>query len=181
MRKMLGEKVSLHPLRHEDKEILFQWINNRTLVNYGAPYRPISELNHEEWFKAVTRKDDVFFFVIKEKEKKTSIGSCQLHNVHWIHRSAELQIRIGDEKYRNKGYGAEAVELLLQFGFQDLNLHRVYLHLLKDNERARKAYLKAGFVVEGDLHDAAFINGKYVDLQMMSILRDGYEARQSKG
>jgi RimJ/RimL family protein N-acetyltransferase len=178
---MRGKKVSLHPLRYEDKEILFQWVNDRALVNYNAPYRPISESNHEEWFEAVTRKHDVFFFVIKENEKNTTIGSCQLHNVHWVHRSAELQIRIGDEKYRNKGYGAEAIELLLRFGFQDLNLHRVYLHLLKNNERAKKAYMKTGFVVEGDLHEAAFVNGKYVDLQMMSILRDAYQARDSKG
>jgi len=178
---MRGKKVSLHPLRHEDKEILFNWINDRKLVNYNAPYRPISESNHEEWFKAVTRKDDVFFFVIKENEKNTTIGSCQLHNVHWINRSAELQIRIGDQKYRNKGYGSEAIELLLRFGFKDLNLHRIYLHLLKNNERARKAYLKAGFIVEGDFREAVFINGKYADLQIMSILRDGYEARHSTG
>ena len=174
---MRGQKVSLHPLRFEDKEILFKWINDRELVHFNAPYKPVSELEHDEWFKRITQKEDVFFFTIKENEKDVTIGSCQLHNVHQVHRSAELQTRIGDRKYQNKGYGTEAIELLLKFGFQDLNLHRIYLHVLKDNERARKVYLKTGFTIEGELSEAAFINGKYVDVQLMSILRDVHKKR----
>ena len=177
---MRGQKVSLHPLRFEDKEILFKWINDRVLVHFNAPYKPVSELEHDEWFKRITQSEDVFFFIIKENEKDIIIGSCHLHNVHWVHRSAELQTRIGGRKYRNKGYGTEAIELLLKFGFEDLNLHRIYLHVLKDNERARKVYLKTGFIIEGELCQAAFINGKYVDVQLMSILRDAYNKNFSE-
>jgi RimJ/RimL family protein N-acetyltransferase len=178
---MQGQKVSLHPLRLEDKAILFKWINDRELVHFNATYKPVSELEHDEWFKRITQREDVFFFIIKENEKDITIGSCQLHNLHWIHRSAELQTRIGDHKYRNKGYGTEAIELLLKFGFEDLNLHRIYLHVLKDNDRARKVYLKTGFTVEGELCEAAFINGKYLDVHLMSILRDTYKKRVSEG
>jgi diamine N-acetyltransferase len=177
---MRGQKVSLYPLRFEDKDILFKWINDRELVHFNAPYKPVSESEHDEWFKRITQREGVFFFVVKENEKDITIGSCQLHNVHRVHRSAELQTRIGDRRYQNKGYGTETIELLLKFGFEDLNLHRIYLHVLKDNERARKVYRNTGFTVEGELREAAFINGSYVDVQLMSILKDAYKKRTSK-
>lgn len=73
------------------------------------------------------------------------IGTLGLEHFNWISRSAVLGIFIGDEKYRSKGYGTEAINLLLEYGFKYLNFHNISLTLLEVNERAHKCYLKCGF------------------------------------
>jgi len=102
------------------------------------------------------------------------VGSCSLRNILQQAKNAELQIRIGVEYYRNKGYGTSAIKLLLQFGFLDLNLKRIYLNVFSNNLAAIKSYEKVGFIKEGLKRKAVFIEGKYLDVLMMSILDSEY-------
>jgi RimJ/RimL family protein N-acetyltransferase len=80
-------------------------------------------------------------------------------------------IFIGDKDYWNQGYGSDAMQLLLKYGFNSLNLNRIYLHVFDTNPRAIRAYEKVGFVLEGRLRQDIFLNGSYVDVLMMSVLR----------
>ena len=77
----------------------------------------------------------------------------------------------GDKDYWNQGYGSDAMRLLLKYGFNSLNLNRIYLHVFDTNPRAIRAYEKVGFVHEGRLRQDIFLNGSYVDVLMMSVLR----------
>ena len=88
-----------------------------------------------------------------------------------------MQIRLGEAEERGHGYGTEAVRLLLDFAFKDLNLHRVYLRVFVTNEAALRVYEKVGFVREGVLREAAYIDGKYVDVAVLGILRDEHASR----
>jgi RimJ/RimL family protein N-acetyltransferase len=114
----------------------------------------------------------VVIFGIREVAGGRLVGSCQLLGINPTHRKAELQIRIGDADARGRGYGREAVDLLLDFAFEDLNLHRVELTVLEGNEPAMKTYLSAGFAREGVMRQAAHIDGRYVDVVFMGVLRD---------
>jgi RimJ/RimL family protein N-acetyltransferase len=163
--------ILLAPLRNEDQAALFSWINDRALRLMNAPYRPVHAEEHRAWFEALPRRSELAIFGIRLAETDRLIGSCQLHGIHAVHRSAELQIRIGEAGERGKGYGVEAIRLLLDFAFKDLNLHRVYLHVFADNSAAIRCYQKAGFVREGLLRQAAHIDGRYVDIAVMAILR----------
>ena len=136
-----AEHVALTPLTLADLPILFEWINDRELVLFNAPYKPVSETQHRAWFEDIQQRDDVVIFGIRLLETDKLIGSCQLHNISYVHRSAELQIRLGDAAERGRGYGTEAVRLLLKFGFQDLNLQRIYLHVFSTNAAARSVTL----------------------------------------
>jgi RimJ/RimL family protein N-acetyltransferase len=139
---------------------------------HNAPYFPVSETDHEAWVeKMMSKRSDLVPFVIEELSTRQAIGTCQLLNINWIHRSAELQIRIGNEAYQSKGFGSEAVKLLCEFGFSDLNLHRIYLHVFTSNERAIHSYEKCGFTIEGILKQAAFIDGSLIDVILMAKLR----------
>ncbi len=109
-------------------------------------------------------------FGIRLLEGGSLIGTCQLHAIDPIHRTAELQIRIAPS-HHGQGYGTEAVGLLLDHAFKDLNLHRVQLHVFATNARAIRVYEKAGFAREGVLLEAAYIDGKYVDVVVMGVLR----------
>jgi diamine N-acetyltransferase len=176
--------IALTPLCESDLPILYAWINDRDHVLLNKPYAPVHENQHREWFEAIQRCSNVVVFGIRALENAESpqgstggrlIGSCQLHDINYVHRSAELQIRIGDASAQGKGYGTEAVRFLLRFAFRDLNLHRVYLHVFATNERAIHLYEKVGFVREGVLRQMAHIDGQYVDALVMAILREDYK------
>ncbi len=165
--------VFLRSVKKEDSMILFEWINKRSLIILNSHFHSISESEHENWFNKITpRRNDLVFFMIEAREERKVIGSCQLFNIHPVFRNAELQIRIGDEKFHGQGFGSEAVRQLVEFGFKDLNLHRIYLNVFSDNHRAIRAYEKCGFIKEGLLRKAAFISGNWVDVAVMGILRD---------
>ena len=168
---MQAERVRLRPLLKSDAALLYEWITDRTLVIHNSPFFPVSEADHEAWVeRMMTKRSDLVIFVIEELTSGQAIGTCQLLNINWIHRSAELQIRIGDTSFQGQGYGSEAVKLLCQFGFVDLNLHRIYLHVFSSNRRAIRAYEKCGFKNEGTLKEAAHIDGQWLDVHMMALL-----------
>lgn len=164
-------RVTLGPLSAADLPLLFAWINEREQVLLNAPYKPVHEGQHQAWFAAIQQRDDAVIFAIRLPESDKLIGTCQLHSISSVHRSAELQIRLGDVAERGHGYGTEAVRLLLDFAFKDLNLHRVYLHVFATNRPAIRVYEKVGFVREGTLRQAAHIDGRYEDVLVMGILR----------
>lgn len=166
--------ISLTAVKQEDLPALLAWINDREQVLANSPYRPVSEKQHQDWFAAMQQREDAVIFAIRLSASDALIGTCQLHSISRVHRSAELQIRLGEVAQRRKGYGTQAVSLLLDFAFKDLNLQRVYLHVFQNNLAAIRAYEKVGFITEGVLRRAAFINGKYVDVLVMGILAEEY-------
>ncbi len=166
-----GERIMLAPLRDEDSRTLFGWINERGDVLLSAPYKPVHHADHVAWFDAIRSRDDVVVFGIRRLEDDVLVGSCQLHGIDPRSRSAELQIRIGVPDARGQGLGSEALELLVRYGFEDLNLRRIFLHVFATNERALRAYLAAGFVEEGRLREAAYVDGEFVDVVVMARLR----------
>lgn len=168
-------QIALTPLSADDLPVLFAWINEREQVLFNAAYKPVPAEQHQEWFAAIQRRNDVILFGIRQLGNNTLIGSCQLHSINPVHRSAELQIRIGEVAQRGHGYGSQAVQLLLDFAFKDLNLNRVYLQVFKNNIPALRTYEKAGFRREGLLRQAAYIDGRYVDVVIMGLLREEYE------
>ncbi len=174
---MLKEsEVKLRPLKREDSNLFYEWITDKELMIFNSSYRPVSELEHEQWFDSMmSKRPDIISFVIEAKSPVEAIGSCQLMHIDMLHRNAELQIRIGKRESQSKGFGPRAISLLLNYGFKDLNLHRIYLRVFANNERAIRSYLKCGFTEEGRLKDAAFINGQYVDILIMGILRSNNE------
>jgi RimJ/RimL family protein N-acetyltransferase len=168
-------QVELAPLRASDSRLLFEWINNRELVVSSAAFRPVSREEHDAWFDDVRARPDIRIFGIRLREDGRLVGSCQLHSIHPVHRSAELQIRIGADDARGRGVGTEAVRLLLAVGFDDLELHRIFLHVFETNEAARRLYERVGFSTEGVLRDGARIEGEWVNVVLMALLRSEYD------
>lgn len=171
-RRLRAEHVELTAICDADLQCLFEWINDREEVLLNASYSPVHERDHLAWFESVRRRPDLVIFAIRLLEDGALIGSCQLRNVDRRHGSADLQIRIGARDARGKGYGTEAVRLLLLHAFRDLGLERVQLQVFAGNERAIRAYQKAGFCQEGRLRSAAYIDGERCDIIVLGILRD---------
>lgn len=169
---LTGERLYLGPLEKSDSDQLFDWINDRRLVMKNSNYKPIDRLSHENWLNSIVKNELVRIFAIRKKEDDNLVGTCQLYAIDWINSSAELQIRIGSQSERGKGIGTEAVFLLLSYGFEDLNMHRIYLNVYEENLAAIKVYKKNGFSKEGLLRQSNYINGEYVNVMVMAILRE---------
>ncbi|KAB0613637.1 hypothetical protein CHL9426_05565 [Campylobacter hyointestinalis subsp. lawsonii] len=165
MRVYLGAIKNMHEINK-----LYCWINDKELVNLSSSFTPIHFSNHLEWFNNIRQDKSCVLFGIRKICNNELIGSCQLHSINHIYKKAELQIRFGLDNV-SKGYGKEALFLLINYGFNDLNLNKIYLHVFDTNHRAISLYKSLGFTQEGILRDDAYICGKYVDVLVMSILR----------
>ncbi|GLQ24724.1 N-acetyltransferase [Algimonas ampicilliniresistens] len=169
---------TLRELRESDSAAYFRWINDPELVRLNANYAPTSFSQHQGWFSSIGNRSDLKIFTIQD-ESEQPVGSCSLRNIDYIHRSAELQIRIGEDSARGKGLGSRAVRDLLDFGFKDLHLNRIFLHVFASNARARRVYEKTGFTTEGVLREAYFIAGEWEDSILMAMLRKDYQKKQA--
>ena len=108
--------------------------------------------------------------IICDKADNTPLGSVYIRDIDHTHHKGEYGIFIGEEAARGRGIGTEAAKLMIQYGFEELGLHRIYLRVLSSNKQAIRSYEKAGFEQEGCLKDDVCINGKFVDIVWMAIV-----------
>lgn len=176
-KKLIGERIYLSPKVASEEEIQkhTEWMNNFEVTDYtgrsGLVFSPVLE---KEWLENASKeRNDRLFNIIELKTDKL-IGTIGLHNIDYIDRCAELGIFIGEKDFYSHGYGAEAINLLMDFGFNYVNLHSIYLYVFSNNERAHKCYLKCGFKDTGYFREAKYINGKYYDKTCMDILKSEF-------
>ncbi len=169
-KKLVGEKVYLSPASLNDAEEFVVWMNDMNITDYTNRTHAILALEPEkDWVKAEQTGNNCFLSIVS-LETEALIGNISLNNINYKDRTATLGIMIGKDENRSKGYGTEAIGLLLDFAFNYLNLNNVGLTLLECNTRAKKCYEKAGFKEYGRRRKSHFINGKYYDVIYMDIL-----------
>jgi len=166
-----ASRITIGPLVPEDFGPLFCWINDAAAARLDFAYRPVDAMAHQQWWDNLGKDATKVVFAIRRTSETAIIGYVQVTGINSVHRSAELGIRIGEEKNRGQGYGTEALHLAVEFCWNNLNLNRVQLVVFKHNERAIGAYRSAGFKKEGVLRKASFIDGRWVDVVVMAALR----------
>ena len=171
---LVGKLVILRELRESDLAYTHKWVNQRELKLLTGAYHPVSEVETQRWYERISLEleQNAYTFIIETIADNDVIGICSLANIDWIARKAELRIKIGEEAHWGQGAGGETIRLLVDFGFKDLNLHRIYLYVFSNNQRAVQTFEKCGFVGEGHLRDDAFLDGKYVDSLVMGVIND---------
>lgn len=167
----VGERVYLDPLELEDLPLLQGWVNDPEVHQFLAAYRPMNAIREREWLEGLGKNEQEFVFGIALRQEEQLIGCCGLHRVNLPNRSAHVGILLGEVSTWGHGYGTEAMNLLLGYGFNTLNLIRVELRVYANNPRAIRCYEKCGFVQEGVLREARFWNGNYLNVLVMGLLR----------
>lgn len=114
-------------------------------------------------------------FAIEAKTDRILIGQCGFVKVNWKNRVGEIAIMIGDKDYRGKGYGADAIRLLIRFGFEEMNLRKIKALVFDFNEAALRCYEKCGFRKEAVLQKEIYREGRYHDVVQMCLFRDTEE------
>jgi RimJ/RimL family protein N-acetyltransferase len=177
-----GQLVRLAAVSPErDSKLFARWARDSEYLRMldTGPVRQWSEKQYKKWFKEDLEKDnrDEFFFLIRTLEGDDVIGFIDLDGVKWHHGDAFVGIGIGEREYWSKGYGADAMNVMLRFAFDELNLHRVSLNVFEYNQRAIRSYQKVGFVIEGRERQFLRRAGRRWDMIFMGILRAEWEAR----
>lgn len=144
----------------------------------SEPSRMFSPQKAREWIEKEMDKEQStnFFFTIRTLAEDRMIGDAGLDGVKWIHGEAFVGIGIGERDLWGKGYGTDAMRILLRYAFSELNLHRVSLDVFEYNPRAIRSYEKAGFKIEGRARKVLHREGRRWDLIYMGILKDEWEA-----
>jgi len=181
VKMITGKGVRLRSLERKDLPIFVEWLNDPEVRENITRYSPLSMVEEEEWFNELMIRpveEHPLAIEINLDNIWITIGNISFLNFDQHNRSAELGIFIGEKRYWGKGYGGDAVCLLLRYGFMNLNLHRIYLRVNENNLRGINCYKKSGFIMEGRARKAQFLNGRYVDLCLMSILNDEWQDRE---
>lgn len=173
-----GEKVALRPVEREDLKTLHDLASNVELVMLGgSEWAPTPLAAYEKEFDEHVKDEDKSDFVIEADGK--IIGDIGLHRCKNRRAgAASLGVGILDPDYVGKGYGRDAINVLLDWAFRIQNYRRIWLETMATNERAVRAYRACGFIEEGRLREHEYWNGQYVDVLCMGILRSEWEARR---
>ena len=174
MNGLAGTRCSLRPITRADLAQSVGWRNDPATRNdvLGYPF-PVTDDMEAAWYDRLhaeqgTRRAS---FAIQDARDGALAGFVHLTEIEWIARSAGFGIVIGDSTRRGKGMGCEATVLAVRYAFETLNLNRVGLRVLASNTTAECIYRSLGFVEEGRLRAAAFVDGQFADVVLMGMLR----------
>ena len=168
-----GEKVALGPIRRDLIPLYHRWINDFAVLRTLHIPRPstLEEIQATcETQVAEERQRRVVYFTIYDRTTLRPIGNTDLSDINYRDRRADFGIEIGEADYRGRGYGTEAVRLMLDYAFTALGLHSVALLTWEYNLAAQRAYTKAGFRETGRRRQAKFMGGKLWDMVYMDCL-----------
>lgn len=175
-----GNRVSLRPWRRDDLSILRRWHDDGEVLRYWGERQPLvtegAFERHVQPGERYTEFQGTGSFCICD-ENSWPIGHLQYDGGESRDRRAHLSVLIGERDARDKGYGTELVVLLLNWLFNQRNMHRAWLTVQADNHRAIHVYEKIGFVHEGTYRQHNFYDGAWHDERLYGIIANEFNAR----
>lgn len=172
---LTGIKVYLRAVASGDYLFLTNWLNDSdvTYFMFYGQFPKTYEQIKEHFEKQLSDQANAVF-IVTDKKSRRPIGFAGLYEIHPTARSAEFRIVIGEKNFWGKNYGTEIAQLVIFYGFDRLNLNRIYLGVTAENKAAISTYKKVGFVQEGILREDIFRNSRFYDTVRMSILHKDY-------
>ena len=173
---IIGEKVILRTLVSEDANGNYpNWFNDADVCSGNShhvyPYCSDMALGYVQSLQA---RKDIIVLAIVDKSDNKHVGNVSLQHINFIYRSAEFAIIIGEKSVWGKGIGKETIHLIMQHGFQSLNLNRIECGTFENNIGMQKIALSLGMKHEGTRRKAVYKNGIYLDIFEYGILKDEF-------
>ena len=171
---LIGNKIYLRaPL--EGDETVYALSENHPDARHFLYYAlPTTHIQQKEKIASLVNDPNSILFTICKKESDKPIGNTAFVRIDWVGRMATFYIAIAEKENWSQGFGSEATRLMVDYAFNTLNLNRIQLHVSKENQPALNTYRKIGFKEEGQLRQAMYFNGRYIDFYLMAILRQDF-------
>lgn len=170
-----SKRVFLRPIEKEDIDIIYRhtlWEKEGRRLTGTKDVFTYTKV--QQFYENAAVDSSRMDLLICLQETNEPIGDLAMMDIDHQNQHAVVRISIFDPTYLGNGYGTEALSLLLEYGFDMLNLNRIGLDVFAFNERAIKAYKKLGFQQEGRIREALFYNGEYHDSIIMGVLRNEF-------
>lgn len=176
LKTLVGDNVYLSPISLDDVEKYAEMVNDiKVSVELGyLSYTNIIDFESEKEFLISVKKEKMF--AVRLLENDNLLGNVGFNSVDLLNRTATMGIMLGNPNYQRKGYGIEAVKLILDYGFSFLNLRNISLSVFEYNEAAYNLYKKTGFKEVGRLRKAVEIMGKTYDVIIMDMLKEEFQS-----
>lgn len=175
--RIKGKNINLCVGRQDEEAIAkyMVWINDEEIIQWlGRNNKTCYWEEEREFAKCLGTDKNTHFFNIVRKDTNEMIGNC---DIKVEGSNGLLGIMIGEQSGRDKGFGTETIKMLIKYCFEELNLHRVYLHVKEENERAHACYKKAGLKDCGIAHESTWWLNHWCNVITMEILRSDYEGK----
>jgi RimJ/RimL family protein N-acetyltransferase len=170
---LLSDEIKLCSIKGKDIETILEWFDDYDFLTYFdmLPAVPQTREQVEEMLEYFIKPQNRVIFAVRHRESGNIIGITGFDDIQWNNGTATLFIGIGDKEHTGKGYGREALRMLIDFGFYELNLHRIQLSVIAYNDRAISLYESAGFIKEGAYREFVNRGGKRADLNIYGLLK----------
>jgi RimJ/RimL family protein N-acetyltransferase len=165
--------ITLREISREDLPIINRWRRDPVVADgVGAPHRFIGLDVDLKWYEDyLTRRSSEVRCAVCLADSSELVGMVSLTRIDYVHRNAEYNAVVGEHGAQNRGVGTAATRAMVRHGFFDLNLHRIYVSVLRQNISSIRMCEKAGFREEGTIREGAYKNGRYHDLVLMGVLK----------
>ena len=172
-----GKRCYLRLLSQADLPSRVEWINDEDNIRTLLFDWPTSLEKTTKWYQNTLFDNTKLNLSIVDIETDTLIGMTGLLNIDRVNHIAQLYITIGNKDYRGQRLPDEVIPLVLEYGFTELELKKIYLYTLPNNERGRHVYERNGFQLDGILRRQVYCRGEQQDLYVHSILKEEFEKR----
>ncbi len=167
---LIGKLTHIRPLDDGDLESLYSWYNDPEFSYWVSGNWPPATMLRREEIERKMYEEDEYRYAIIDKQGQL-IGTVGYDEINIPARSARLFVGIGSKEHWGRGYGFDALAIFIQFLFRQWNFHRLTAETWQKNTRALSCYQKLGFVIEGTLREAYYVNGEYCDGIILGLLR----------
>lgn len=172
-----NENLKLREIETYDLESIVRWRNDRDVYENLFSYLPLCLEKQKRWYENYLSDMRTQLFLIELNNEKKTIGTIGFTDIDYKNQNADVTIIIGEKDYRGKGYARQAVDMLLKYGFYELNLKKVYFKVLAYNTKAVKLYEKMGAKQEGILRKHHFSLGNFQDVIILSLFREDFDIK----
>ncbi|MFT4416151.1 GNAT family N-acetyltransferase [Fredinandcohnia humi] len=170
-----GERVYLRRIEQDDVDYFLRAVSNPEIRRLTGTTTFFTRRKIESFIENIAKDSSRIDLLIADQENDLVIGDLAIVDIDHQQRNGSFRIAITDDNYLSKGYGSDALKLIIDYMFNTLNLRRIGINVYAYNARAIRAYEKLGFVQEGVLREELYYDGKYYDNILMGLLRNEYK------
>lgn len=167
---ILGDGISLRSIAAEDTDNIVMWRNNPNIKRNFIYQEDFTNEKHMQWLNNKVLTGECVQFIIHDIESNKDIGSAFLRDIDKVNKKAEYGFFIGDVESQNKGIGTKTTKMIVEYGFNELGLHKIFARILSFNQISLGSFKKAGFSVDGIFKDDVYINEEYHDVVFVSVI-----------